>query len=215
MNFSKAFKHLKKDEVLSFLIKRFGDEITLKDRYESNYAKAISLLIIEQQVSFKAAIRIKERFLKLITGKSNDEVIKIKNEEMKKVGLSKRKVEYIKNTYLFFDKYKVEFEYLNENEIVKELSKIKGVGKWTAEMFLIFILFKENIFSKGDLALINSIKKNYKKEKLSDIDLEKIVEKWSPYKTTASLLLWKSIEEKIDCGEAIQGDDKEEFDEEF
>jgi len=197
MNFSKAFKHLKKDEVLSFLIKRFGDEITLKDRYESNYAKAISLLIIEQQVSFKAAIRIKERFLKLITGKSNDEVIRIKNEEMKKVGLSKRKVEYIKNTYLFFDKYKVEFEYLNENEIVKELSKIKGVGKWTAEMFLIFILFKENIFSKGDLALINSIKKNYKKEKLSEIDLEKIVEKWSPYKTTASLLLWKSIEEKI------------------
>lgn len=197
MNFSKAFKHLEKDEVLSFLIKRFGDEITLKDRYESNYAKAISLLIIEQQVSFKAAIRIKERFLKLITGKSNDEVIKIKNEEMKKVGLSKRKVEYIKNTYLFFDKYKVEFEYLNENEIVKELSKIKGVGKWTAEMFLIFILFKENIFSKGDLALINSVKKNYKKEKLSEIDLEKIVEKWSPYKTTASLLLWKSIEEKI------------------
>ncbi len=197
MNFSKAFKHLEKDEVMSFLIKRFGDEITLKDRYESNYAKAISLLIIEQQVSFKAAIRIKERFLKLITGKSNDEVIKIKNEEMKKVGLSKRKVEYIKNTYLFFDKYKVEFEYLNENEIVKELSKIKGVGKWTAEMFLIFILFKENIFSKGDLALINSIKKNYKKEKLSEIDLEKIVEKWSPYKTTASLLLWKSIEEKI------------------
>jgi len=197
MNFSKAYKHLKKDEVLSFLIKRFGDEITLKDRYESNYAKAISLLIIEQQLSFKAAIRIKERFLKLITGKSNDEVIRIKNEEMKKVGLSKRKVEYIKNTYLFFDKYKVEFEYLNENEIVKELSKIKGVGKWTAEMFLIFILFKENIFSKGDLALINSIKKNYKKEKLSEIDLEKIVEKWSPYKTTASLLLWKSIEEKI------------------
>ena len=197
MNFSKAFKHLEKDEVLSFLIKRFGDEITLKDRYESNYAKAISLLIIEQQVSFKAAIRIKERFLKLITEKSNDEVIKIKNEEMKKVGLSKRKVEYIKNTYLYFDKYKVEFEYLNENEIVKELSKIKGVGKWTAEMFLIFILFKENIFSKGDLALINSIKKNYKKEKLSDIDLEKIVEKWSPSKTTASLLLWKSIEEKI------------------
>lgn len=197
MNFSKAFRHLEKDEVMSFLIKRFGDEITLKDRYESNYAKAISLLIIEQQVSFKAAIRIKERFLKLITGKSNNEVIKIKNEEMKKVGLSKRKVEYIKNTYLFFDKYKVEFEYLNENDIVKELSKIKGVGKWTAEMFLIFILFKENIFSKGDLALINSIKKNYKKEKLSDIDLEKIVEKWSPYKTTASLLLWKSIEEKI------------------
>jgi DNA-3-methyladenine glycosylase II len=64
-------------------------------------------------------------------------------------------------------------------------------------MFLIFILFKKNIFSKGDLALINSIKINYQINELSEIKLDEIVSKWSPFKTIASLLLWKSIEEKI------------------
>ena len=64
-------------------------------------------------------------------------------------------------------------------------------------MFLIFILFEKDIFSKGDLALINSIKINYKIDQLNENDLKNITEKWSPYKTIASLLLWKSIEEKI------------------
>ena len=64
-------------------------------------------------------------------------------------------------------------------------------------MFLIFILFKINIFSKGDLALINSVKKNYQIENLDDLKLERITQKWEPYKSIASLLLWKSIEEKV------------------
>ena len=197
MNFSKAFKHLEKDEVLSFLIKRFGDEITLKDRYESNYAKAISLLIIEQQVSFKAAITIKKRVIKLIDKKINKDILGIKDEKLQSIGISNRKVSYIKNTYQYFEENKIEFQKLNDNEIIKELIKIKGVGLWTAEMFLIFILFKINIFSKGDLALINSVKKNYQIENLDDLKLERITQKWEPYKSIASLLLWKSIEEKV------------------
>ena len=64
-------------------------------------------------------------------------------------------------------------------------------------MFLIFILFKKNIFSKGDLALINSVKINYQIDELSEVKLDQIINKWSPFKTIASLLLWKSIEEKI------------------
>jgi len=64
-------------------------------------------------------------------------------------------------------------------------------------MFLIFILFKINIFSKGDLALVNSVKKNYQIENLDDLKLERITQKWEPYKSIASLLLWKSIEEKV------------------
>jgi DNA-3-methyladenine glycosylase II len=64
-------------------------------------------------------------------------------------------------------------------------------------MFLIFILFKMNIFSKGDLALVNSVKKNYQIENLDDLKLERITQKWEPYKSIASLLLWKSIEEKV------------------
>lgn len=197
MNFEEAFNHLKSDKVMSFLIQKFGKEITLYDRYEDNYAKAISLLIIEQQVSFKAAITIKKRFIKLIDKKNNKDILGIDDKKLQSIGISNRKVSYIKNTYQYFEENKIEFQKLNDNEIIKELIKIKGVGLWTAEMFLIFILFKINIFSKGDLALINSVKKNYQIENLDDLKLERITQKWEPYKSIASLLLWKSIEEKV------------------
>ena len=180
MNFEEAFNHLKSDKVMLFLIQRFGEEITLYDRYEENYAKAISLLIIEQQVSFKAAITIKKRFIKLIDKKNNKDILGMEDEKLQSIGISNRKVSYIKNTYQHFEENKIEFQKLNDNEIIKELIKIKGVGLWTAEMFLIFILFKINIFSKGDLALINSVKKNYQIENLDDLKLERITQKWEP-----------------------------------
>lgn len=197
MNFSEAFDHLKKEEVMSFLIKKLGNKITLTDRYDKDFAKAISLLIIEQQVSFKAAITIKGRFLKLILNKTNEEIINIDDLQMKSVGISHRKVNYIKNTYSYFIKNKVDFETLDEKGVIKELTQIKGIGKWTAEMFLIFILFKTDVFSKGDLALLNSIKINYSLKDLSNQKLDSFIKKWTPFNTIASLLLWKSIEEKI------------------
>jgi len=197
LSFSKAFSHLKNDEVMSFLISKFGQQITLKDRYDSNFAKAISLLIIEQQVSFKAAITIKKRFLKLISEKDNIEIININDNEMQGIGISNRKVKYIKNTYTYFIKSKIDFKKLSPKEVVKELTQIKGIGNWTAEMFLIFILFNTNIFSKGDLALLKSIKLNYGIKDLSNQKIDYFIKKWAPFNTTASLLLWKSIEEKV------------------
>lgn len=197
MNFSEAFDHLKKDEVMSFLIKKLGNQITLTDRYDKDFAKAISLLIIEQQVSFKAAITIKGRFLKLILNKTSKEIINIDDSEMQSVGISHRKVNYIKNTYSYFIKNKIDFKTLDEKGVIKELTQIKGIGKWTAEMFLIFILFKTDVFSKGDLALLNSIKINYSLKDLSNQKLDSLIKKWTPFNTIASLLLWKSIEEKI------------------
>ena len=197
MNFSEAFDHLKKDEVMSFLIKKLGNQITLTDRYDKDFAKAISLLIIEQQVSFKAAITIKGRFLKLILNKTSKEIINIDDLEMQSIGISHRKVNYIKNTYSYFIKNKIDFKTLDEKGVIKELTQIKGIGKWTAEMFLIFILFKTDVFSKGDLALLNSIKINYSLKDLSNQKLDSFIKKWTPFNTIASLLLWKSIEEKI------------------
>ena len=197
MNFSEAFDHLKKDEVMSFLIKKLGNQITLKDRYDKDFAKAISLLIIEQQVSFKAAITIKGRFLKLILNKTSKEIIDIDDLEMQSVGISHRKVNYIKNTYSYFIKNKIDFKTLDEKGVIKELTQIKGIGKWTAEMFLIFILFKTDVFSKGDLALLNSVKINYSLKDLSNQKLDSFIKKWTPFNTIASLLLWKSIEDKI------------------
>lgn len=197
MNFSEGFDYLRKDEVMSFLIKKLGNQITLTDRYDKDFAKAISLLIIEQQVSFKAAITIKGRFLKLILNKTSKEIINIDDLEMQSIGISHRKVNYIKNTYSYFIKNKIDFKTLDEKGVIKELTQIKGIGKWTAEMFLIFILFKTDVFSKGDLALLNSIKINYSLKDLSNQKLDSLIKKWTPFNTIASLLLWKSIEEKI------------------
>ena len=194
--FEQAFEHLKKDEVMKTLIKKVGNEITLYDRTEKDLAKAIAQLIIEQQVSFKAAITIKKRFKKIIEKLSYKEILKIKNTDLQTIGISFRKVEYIKNVYTYFLNSTFDFYNENSKNVVKELIKIKGIGKWTAEMFLIFILYDLNVFSKGDLALINSIKINYGINEINDSMLNIMTEKWSPYKTVASLLLWKSIEEK-------------------
>ena len=79
----------------------------------------------------------------------------------------------------------------------QELISIKGIGKWTIEMFLMFELGKPDIFSKGDIALINSVKKNYKMDGLDKSKLDSLIKSWSPYNSTASLLLWKSVEEKV------------------
>ncbi|MDG1052588.1 MAG: hypothetical protein P8O81_04285 [Flavobacteriaceae bacterium] len=194
--FEQAFEHLKKDEVMKTLIKKVGNEITLYDRTEKDLAKAIAQLIIEQQVSFKAAITIKKRFKKIIEKLSYKEILQIKNTDLQSIGITFRKVEYIKNVYTYFLNSTFDFYNENSKNVVKELIKIKGIGKWTAEMFLIFILYDLNVFSKGDLALINSIKINYGINEINDSMLNTITEKWSPYKTIASLLLWKSIEEK-------------------
>ena len=194
--FEQAFENLKKDEVMKTLIKKVGNEITLYDRTEKDLAKAIAQLIIEQQVSFKAAITIKKRFKKIIEKLSYKEILQIKNTDLQSIGITFRKVEYIKNVYTYFLNSTFDFYNENSKNVVKELIKIKGIGKWTAEMFLIFILYDLNVFSKGDLALINSIKINYGINEINDSMLNTITEKWSPYKTIASLLLWKSIEEK-------------------
>tara|TARA_Y100000992_G_scaffold280645_1_gene227833 strand:- start:100 stop:717 length:618 start_codon:yes stop_codon:yes gene_type:complete len=193
----KPFKHLKKDKVMEFLINMFGDKIDIKDRYFSNYAKAIAELIIEQQISFKVAISIKKKFNDLISDKSNNEILEIDDNKLKSIGISRMKVKYIKNVYQYFLDSKIDFDSLGDNKIINELITIKGVGSWTAEMFLIFILFRENIFSKKDIALLNSIKLNYDIKNLSNERLDELIKSWAPYNTYASLLLWKSIEEKI------------------
>ena len=192
----KPFNHLKKDKVMSFLIEKFGDKIDIKDRYYSNYAKAIAELIIEQQISFKVAISIKKKFNHLISGKSDNEILRIDDDKLKSIGISRMKVKYIKNVYHYFLENKIDFSSLDDSKIIKELTTIKGVGSWTAEMFLIFILFRENIFSKKDIALLNSIKLNYDIKNLTNEKLDKLIKSWAPYNTYASLLLWKSIEEK-------------------
>jgi DNA-3-methyladenine glycosylase II len=192
----KAYNFLSKDKCLDYLIKRFSEEIDISERYDNNYSRALALLIIEQQVSFKAAITIKERFLKMINNLDNLEVLQIHSDDIQSIGISHRKVEYIKNVYEYFQKSNFNFQKSSEDDVIKELTKIRGIGLWSAQMFLIFVLYRINIFSKGDLALMNSLKINYQIDIKNTDHVDKLIDKWSPYKTVASLILWKSIEEK-------------------
>jgi DNA-3-methyladenine glycosylase II len=196
VNYEEAFKHVRKDPVMKYLIQKMGSEIDLYDRYNENLARALADLIIEQQISFKAAITIKNRFSDLTSNLSNKEILKLDNHVIQSIGISFRKVEYIKNIFYYFLNSNFDFESATDQEIETELRNIKGVGVWTVEMFMIFILFRMDIFSKGDIALINSIKINYKIDDLGEEKLDEIINKWSPFKTIASLLLWKSIETK-------------------
>ena len=191
----KGFTFLSSDPVMDFFINEFGNQIDPLDRHNNNYAIALSNLIIEQQISFKAAITIKKKFDDLTKLLSIREILEIDNETIQSIGISFRKVDYIKNIISFFEDEKPDFSALNDKEISKKLCSIKGIGPWTSEMFLLFVFHKPDIFSFGDIALINSIKVNYN---LSNHDeIKELTLKWKPYRSIASLLLWKSIENQI------------------
>ena len=192
----KAYNYLSKDPCLDYLINKFHDNINISERYNENYPLALAYLIIEQQVSFKAAITIKKRFIQKVKNLSNDQIIKLNDKDLQSVGISFRKAVYIKNVFNYFKDNSYDFVNASNQEVIDELTKIKGIGVWSSEMFLMFVLMRINIFSKGDLALINSIKINYKIDIKDNNKLNSLIKSWSPYKSVASLLLWKSIEEK-------------------
>tara|TARA_Y100000991_G_scaffold183910_1_gene147570 strand:- start:36 stop:686 length:651 start_codon:yes stop_codon:yes gene_type:complete len=192
-----AFHHLKNDEVMYFLIKNLASKLDWSNRFSNDYALSISNLIIEQQISFKAAITIKKRFQHLVKNLDYNQILNLENDKIQKIGLSFRKVEYIKNTYEFFLKNSVKFDDLSNEEVIHELTKIKGIGEWTVQMFLIFNFFRQDIFSKKDLALLNSIKKNYFIKDLTSKKLDYLIKKWKPFNSIASLLLWESVERGV------------------
>ena len=192
----KAYNYLSKDPCLDHLINKFSDNINILERFNENYPLALAYLIIEQQVSFKAAIAIKKRFIQKVENLTNDQVIKLNDKDLQSVGISFRKAIYIKNVYKYFKNNDYDFINASNQEVINELTMIKGIGLWSSEMFLMFVLMRINIFSKGDLALMNSISINYKIDIKDNYKLNSLVESWSPYKSVASLLLWKSIEEK-------------------
>ena len=192
----KAYNYLSKDPCLDHLINKFSSSIDIFERFNENYPLALAYLIIEQQVSFKAAITIKNRFIDKVRDLNNDEIIQLSDKELQSVGISFRKATYIKNVFKYFKENSYDFLSASNQEVIDELTKIKGIGLWSSEMFLMFVLMRIDIFSKGDLALMNSIKINYKIDIKDEGKLNSLVDSWSPYKSVASLLLWKSIEEK-------------------
>tara|TARA_B100001113_G_scaffold305459_1_gene266212 strand:- start:71 stop:655 length:585 start_codon:yes stop_codon:yes gene_type:complete len=188
---------LSNDEVMCFLIDIFRKKIDWSNRFNPNHSLSIANLIIEQQISFKAAITVKRRFAQLINGKSDNEIINMSSSKLQSIGISYRKAEYIKNVFNFFKSKTVDFEKMSNVEVINYLTSIKGVGEWTAQMFMIFNLFRQDIFSPKDLALINSIKKNYSLDVVGSTEIEELTEIWSPYNSIACLILWESVENQI------------------
>tara|TARA_B100001769_G_scaffold220683_1_gene180853 strand:+ start:1249 stop:1833 length:585 start_codon:yes stop_codon:yes gene_type:complete len=172
-------------------LKNIIEKNTIPKITKSNdYVLDLYKYIVFQQISTKAGNSIYDRFLKYYKANKNN-ISSWSDKEWKSIGLSNQKKNYIENIFILkneiYDLKKVS----DVNKIYKQLIQIKGVGNWTIDMFLIFSKNNLDIFPEGDLALINVIKKKYQVDSMHKI-LE-IANKWSPYKTIATLYLWESL----------------------
>lgn len=154
--------------------------------------------IIGQQISDKARETIWQRIRSACGKVTPNKILTIDTEKFRVLGLSERKIVYIKAlaTSIINNEINLEsFSELSNEEIITQLTKIKGIGKWTAEMYLIFSLGRENVLSNGDGTIKRTIKWIYDLDHLpSEADLDKYFYRWKKYATIVSLFLWKSIE---------------------
>lgn len=172
-----------------------------KNKRGDDYFQALCREIVGQQLSGKAANAIHTRFLGLFEDNKVDptQLLKVKDQKLRDVGMSWAKAKYVKNIAEAYLSGAVKFDKFNtlaDEEIIKELTTIKGVGPWTAEMFLMFTLGRENIFSYGDLGLKKGFIKLYKIENPKKEDIEKVISRWSPYKSYGSITLWHSLDKE-------------------
>ncbi len=193
----KALKHFKKhDPILTKAIKGL---ILRERRAARSHFDYLVGAIIGQQLSVKAAATIRERFKKLLKNRvTAKNILKTSDHQLREAGLSFQKISYLKNLSEAVESKRLNFkgiENLSDQEIIELLTTIKGIGTWTAEMFLIFALQKPDVFSNKDLGLRNAIKKIYNlKKDPSEKVLKKITDPWSPHRSAASLYLWASLD---------------------
>ena len=166
---------------------------------EEDGFKCIVKYIIGQQISDKARETIWQCVCSALKNEVTPEkVIEINDNELRKVGLSERKINYIKilaSAVISKDINFYDFKKLTNEEIIKKLTALKGIGQWTAEMYLIFSLGRENVFSKGDGTIRRTIQWMYDLKKLPSPEiLIKYFSSWTQYATIVSSYLWKSIE---------------------
>ncbi len=191
-----ACAHLvKKDRVMKRLIPQFG-QVCLQSRGDAFITLARS--IVGQQISVKAAQSVWDRFAKLPRQMSPRGVLKLKVDDMRAAGLSVRKIEYLVDLALHFDSGAVHvksWEAMSDEQIIDELVAIRGIGRWTAEMFLIFHLMRPNVLPLDDVGLINGISKNYfSGEAVSRSEAREVALAWAPYCTVATWYIWRSLD---------------------
>ena len=193
-----ACKHLvKKDRVMKRLIPRLGNT-SLQSRGDAFSTLARS--IVGQQISVKAAQTVWQRFSALLPLQevAPAQVLRLKVDDMRAAGLSARKVEYLVDLSIHFDAGRVhvqDWQAMDDETIIAELIAIRGIGRWTAEMFLMFYLIRPNVLPLDDLGLINGISRNYfSGEAVSRSDAREVAAAWAPYCSVATWYIWRSLD---------------------
>ena len=194
-----AIEHLKKDPNIQHLIEKYG---TPEFSNIDDYFSALSKLVIYQQLSGKAARIIYIRYISLFDKKLPKpiEVLKIDQEVFRSIGVSQQKTNYILGLAKYFTKKKgnINFDKLSNNEVVKELIQLKGIGQWTIDMFLMFTLSRLDIMPVGDLGIQKAIKILYDMKEMPSIkDILQKSELWKPYRTVACWYLWRIVDDEF------------------
>ncbi len=195
---TKAIQHLKQaDATLAAIMQRTG---AYKMEYREPTFQALVRSIVYQQLHGKAALSIFTRLEGALTDRSvtPETILKLRPQKMRSVGLSQGKTTYIRELARATRDGLVQFESLpalSDDEVIRQLTQVKGIGVWTAHMFLMFALRRPDILPVGDLGVRVAIKKAYALPELpKPAEMEKIAAPWRPYCSVASWYLWRSLE---------------------
>lgn len=190
---------LRRDPVLAALIRKHGP-CGLAAAQRADHFSALVRAIVGQQLSTKAATTIHRRLIELVgNGVATPEAIAtLTDAQLRSVGLSRQKTAYLRDLCAKVAGREVHLDALGrmtDDEVIAELTKIKGVGRWTAEMFLMFRLHRPDVLPVGDLGIVNAVKNVYRLRKKPTADrIEKIGEAWRPYRSVACWYLWRSLD---------------------
>jgi DNA-3-methyladenine glycosylase II len=186
---------MRRDRVLKRLIPQFGNAC-LQSRGDAFTTLARS--IVGQQISVKAAQSVWERFAALPRRMTPANVLKLKVDDMRQAGLSARKIEYLVDLALHFDSGAIHVDGwrdMQDEDIIAELVGIRGIGRWTAEMFLIFHLMRPDVLPLDDVGLITGISRNYfSGDPVSRSDAREVAAAWHPYCSVATWYIWRSLD---------------------
>lgn len=180
------------DPILSTLIDEHG---TLELEPAADPFERLIVSIVNQQLSTASAAAIRERFFDRFEI-APESLVDADEAELRETGLSHQKIEYIHNaahTFLHDDLTRESFAQMSDEEVIEELTSIHGVGVWTAKMFLMFSLGREDIFPVEDLGIRNGMTQLY--GDLSREEMVEVAEQWRPYRSIATLHIWRSYED--------------------
>jgi DNA-3-methyladenine glycosylase II len=191
----KIVEHLRKDPIMGAIVERVGP---YGIGYREPTFETLVRSIVSQQLSTKVARVIFERLADAVPEVTPENILKLRPTKMRRLGLSGQKTEYIRSLARHARDGSLQFERLPEMDdeaVIQCLTQVKGVGVWTAHMFLIFALQRPDVLAVGDLGVRSAIRKAYGLEELpTPAEVEKMAAAWRPYSSAACWYLWRSLE---------------------